>query len=128
MEFSAITPGVPVESEDATPWGEWRVPEDGEEGSEPPSVYFLELWLDSGADLTERFARAGEEWDVLSEHTVDEIMTRQLCTLSPDTTLADAARYMLRAGIHRALLVEQERLVGVVTTMDFLRAVAESRT
>jgi len=110
------------------PWGEWPVPEDGEEGGEPASVYFLDLWLDSGADLAKGSAFAGPEWDVLSEHTIDEIMTRQLFTLSPDTSLADAARYMLRAGIHRALLVEEQRLVGVVTTMDFLRAIAERRT
>jgi CBS domain-containing protein len=126
LDFHTHTPGVPTERPDEAEWGEWSVSEEEPEGSEPPAVYFLELWLDAGADVAERFsAIAGPEWDVLSEHTVDEIMTRRLCALPPDTTLADAARYMLRARVHRVLVVEHGLLVGVVTTSDFLHTIAE---
>jgi CBS domain-containing protein len=34
---------------------------------------------------------------------------------------------MKRAGIHRMFVMEGERLVGIVTTMDIARAVAEHK-
>ncbi|ADP80520.1 DUF1918 domain-containing protein [Pseudofrankia inefficax] len=46
-------------------------------------------------------------------------------TVSPATTLADAARLMDRAGVGALLVLDGERLVGIVTDRDLvLRAVA----
>ena len=45
-------------------------------------------------------------------------------SVRPEATAAELARFLLRAGVHRALVFEGSKLVGIVTTMDVLRAVA----
>jgi len=47
--------------------------------------------------------------------------------VQPDTELTDAARYMLRRNIHRVLVMEEGKPVGILTTTDVVRAVAERR-
>jgi CBS domain-containing protein len=126
LTFLAYSPGVPVAPPDPMEWGEWGAAPDWIEEEEPPSSYFLELWSDAGADVAERIQGvAGPERDLLAEHTVSEVMTRQICALPPDTPVADAAAYMLQAGVHRVLVMEDGQLHGLVTTTDILRAVAE---
>jgi CBS domain-containing protein len=40
-------------------------------------------------------------------------------------SVADAAGYMLKERIHRAVVLEDGELVGIVTATDIMRAVAE---
>lgn len=106
-------------------------------GSEPdfdevdgdPGSFFSEWWPDAATSEMIGFGEqhAGSEWEALEAHTAEELMTRRLCTLPPDTDLREAARYMVRNGVHRVLVVEGERLAGLATTMDFLRALAEGK-
>jgi CBS-domain-containing membrane protein len=117
---------VPTERGEQTEWGELE-PETWEEGTEAPADYYSEMWSDVGAEVLERFGQEGPEWDVLREHTASEAMTRTLCALPPDTEVPAAAQYMLKAAIHRVLVVEDARLIGIVTTTDIVRAVAERR-
>ena len=129
LGFTAALPAVPAERPEAQELEEWQTPEEWEEGTEPPGAFFHELWADVGADVLERFASPGApEWDVLGEHTVGEAMTRQpLCTVAPDASVAQAARRLLSAGVHRLLVMEDGELVGLVTTSDIVRAVAEAK-
>lgn len=130
LEFEASNPGVPSEQPSQLEWGEAEEeePEEWLEGEEPPAEFFVDLWPDVGADLRERFEEVGgPEWDVLEEHTVDEVMTHTLYSLAPDTDVREAARYMIDRGIHRLVVVEDSRLVGIVTTTDIVRAVAEGK-
>lgn len=93
---------------------------------EASSVYFTDLWEDAGADVLERFRETDRpEWDVLEEHTVSEAMSRGLYSLPPDTPVEECARYMLEHEIHRVLVLEDDELIGVVTTTDLVRAVGE---
>ncbi|HUL49379.1 MAG TPA: CBS domain-containing protein [Gemmatimonadales bacterium] len=127
LSFEADTPGVPTEQPEIAEW-ELELPVAWEEGTEAPGAFFSETWVDAGADVTERIQRLeGPEWDVLAEHTVSEAMTRAVCALSPETELAEAARYMLRNSIHRVLVMERGKLIGMLTTTDIVRAVAERR-
>ncbi|MBI4541298.1 MAG: CBS domain-containing protein [Gemmatimonadetes bacterium] len=41
--------------------------------------------------------------------------------------MREAARYMLRTGVHPVLVTEHRRLLGIVSTTDIVRAVAEGR-
>jgi CBS domain-containing protein len=52
--------------------------------------------------------------------TVDEVMTEEPITVSPDTTLADAATVMAEKRVRLLPVAEGERLRGVVTRMDIL--------
>lgn len=52
--------------------------------------------------------------------TVDEVMTRDLLTVSPDATLADAATLMADKRIKILPVTEDDELHGVITRMDIL--------
>jgi len=68
------------------------------------------------------------EWNALEEHTVDEAMTNApLHTLSPDATAREAAELMQKESIHRVVVMEGERLAGVVSTLDITRALARQQ-
>ena len=56
--------------------------------------------------------------------TAAEMMTRRPDTVSPDTSAKDAARLVHESGHNRLPVVEDGRLVGVVTRLDVLGALA----
>jgi CBS domain-containing protein len=51
---------------------------------------------------------------------VKEVMTADVVTTAPDVPLVDAARAMLRHKIGCLPVVEDERLVGILTESDFV--------
>jgi CBS domain-containing protein len=127
LAFEATTPGVPVERP-AMEVEELVEPTEWVEGEEAPGAFFSEFWSDAGADVLERFAEVGgPEWDQLAEHTVAEAMSRAVCSVRPSADVYAAADYMLRAGVHRLLVMDAGRLVGILSSMDIVRAVAARR-
>ena len=56
--------------------------------------------------------------------TVGEIMTQDVLGLEPATSLVDAARRMHERRVGAVVVTEGDRLVGIVTERDVLRAVA----
>ncbi len=58
-------------------------------------------------------------------YKVEDVMTPAPVTIGPDASLRDLAALLRRGPMHRALVVEGRRLMGIVTTMDVLAAVAE---
>lgn len=126
LEFEATSPGVPARRSGQTEWGEFESPEVWEEGAESPSAYFVDFWSDVGAEVTERFEESDSpEWDLLEEHVVGEVMSRQVVALPPDAGLDQAARLMLEADVHRILVMDDGELRGLVSATDVVRAVAE---
>jgi CBS domain-containing protein len=120
VAFEAATPGVPTERDLADVW------EMSDDSDDAPSMeYFTELWDDAGLDVAERL-RASEtpEWDVLSEHTVEEAMTRSPAELPSNASVRDAAMLMRTTGSHGVLVVDAGLLRGIVTTMDIARLVS----
>ena len=128
LAFVASTPGVPREGEEPDEWDEWGEDTRSETEDEPSAHFFTELWADAGADVTERMATpASAEWDVLAEHTAAEAMTRRVFALPPTADVSAAAERMRAADVHRVLVMEGGALLGIVTTMDLARAVADHR-
>jgi CBS domain-containing protein len=126
LAFLATAPTVATAPADPNGWGEWGPAPEWLEGDETPSSYFLDYWQDAGAEVMERIYEVPRlERDLLAEHTAAEVMTSTVCSLPPDARAAEAAEYMLRGGIHRVLVMEGGRLLGLVTTTDLLRTVAE---
>lgn len=121
IAFESATPGVPTERDMTDIFDDDATQDD----DTPSAEYFAELWDDTSLDVAERF-RASEtpEWDVLSEHTVEEAMIADPPQLPIDMTVQSAAEFMRRTGAHRVLVVDGGRLCGIVTTMDITRAVA----
>jgi CBS domain-containing protein len=56
--------------------------------------------------------------------TAGDLMTRDPDTVGPDTPVRDAARIIHESGHNRLPVVEGDRLVGVVTRLDVLGALA----
>jgi CBS domain-containing protein len=126
-ECAAAARGVPTQRSEQ-PEGEFDEPLEWIEGDEPSAAFFSEMWEDADADVVEQMAEAeGPERNVLEERTVAEVMNRQTISLSPDTSVEEAAALMRRAGIHRVLVAEKGELLGVVTTKDITDAVADHR-
>jgi len=63
----------------------------------------------------------------MDDVTVEELMTRELRSLAPNSTVEQAADFMRENQIHRVLVMDGSRLVGIVTTTDVAKAVAEHR-
>ena len=63
----------------------------------------------------------------LEDVTVSELMTRELKSLRPDCSVEQAADFMRRDQIHRVLVMAGNRLLGIVTTTDVAKAVADHR-
>ncbi len=54
---------------------------------------------------------------------VKDVMTNDVLTISPTTPLVDAAKIMTEKKIGCLVVVEGERLVGILTESDFVRLV-----
>lgn len=80
---------------------------------------------DTNPSLT--FRRRKGRTSALEDVTVDEVMTRKVHSLPPDAAVDEAAMLMVEKQIHRVLVMEEDVLVGIVSTSDVAKAVAEHR-
>ncbi len=76
--------------------------------------------FDDGIDETEQasFQRVGEG------PCVGDVMTTEIASVGPNASMGEIAGKMVSAEVHRLLVVDHGRVVGLVTTMDVLRAMA----
>lgn len=134
VQFAASLPGVPTERQLTSTFLDELADTEAEaamqpEGEDPSGMFFTELWDDAGATVVERMAAPMmAEWNSLEEHTVSDAMTSApVHALPPETFVTTAAEYMTNAKIHRVLVMRGRRLLGVVTTTDITRTVAEGK-
>jgi acetoin utilization protein AcuB len=67
-------------------------------------------------------------WEInylLAKLTAGEVMTKNVITVSPNQPMTEAARLMLEKRIGALPVVEGERVVGILTETDVLRAFVE---
>ena len=62
----------------------------------------------------------------LDAHVVGEAMTSPALTIEAEMPVSKAARLMSQRGINRLPVVEEEKLVGIVTRADLVRAFVRS--
>jgi predicted transcriptional regulator len=60
-----------------------------------------------------------------SSVSVKDIMTPMIFEVEEDTSVQEAAEMMLKGRIHRVFVTCDKKVVGVVTTMDMLKAVGD---
>ena len=63
----------------------------------------------------------------LEEVAVADVMTREVLALGPSCPIETAAAFMRHSAIHRILVMEEERLLGIVSTTDLAAAVADQK-
>lgn len=76
-------------------------------------------------DLADEDPTGESGWD-LETGEVSACMTPTVLSVRPDLAIRDIAQTMVDEGVHRLLVVENDRLIGIVTTMDLTRALANA--
>jgi CBS domain-containing protein len=63
---------------------------------------------------------------LLAKLTIDKIMTKKVLTVTPDTTIAEAARLMLDYKVGGLPVVDdQKHVLGIITESDIFRLVVQ---
>lgn len=91
----------------------------------------------SSADLLEFIAAlpadpeavsGGQDHGILDDHTVEEAMTRApIKTIALDAPASTAAELMMEEGIHRLPVLDNGKLVGIISTTDLVKALADRK-
>lgn len=87
-------------------------------GAGPPAS-FLDL-LAHGAPMEDQETLAVLRGRLRQMH-VDAVMSRQVTTVGPDTSVREAGRLLAERGLHRLPVVDKGIVVGVVSFRDVLR-------
>jgi CIC family chloride channel protein len=64
---------------------------------------------------------------LLENTSVRDIMTPRPFTIAPSEDVREAARQMLYAEVHRLFVAEGDKVVGIISTTDIVRAVATGK-
>jgi CBS domain-containing protein len=93
----------------------------GEESSAP---FFIESrdWRYPTENQTEALPEG-----VFDGYTVADIMTDAVFAVKPGDTVEEAGKFLIQGRIHRALVVEDGQLMGIVTAFDLLKAFVEEQ-
>ncbi len=62
----------------------------------------------------------------LEKAKVKDFMSKPLTVVNPDFNLKEAARIMTQLNIRRLPVIENEKLIGILTSADITRALANS--
>ena len=101
--------------------GEEEADDEGSEGSGGVD-YFAQSWE---VGLSDEAREELELEDEQGEILVGEIMNPELYSVPEDATVAEVAMTMLKNHIHRLLVIEEGRAVGIITTSDLLGLLVE---
>lgn len=65
----------------------------------------------------------------LAQTRIDDVMTRDIIYVSPQTPLREVAQRILHERVHRVLVLDSEfHLYGIISATDFVRLFAESES
>jgi CBS domain-containing protein len=92
------------------------------------------LWLPSPFEIFEvpfrdllRWERLHASMEDISKKKVSEVMSSDILEMEPDDAVEDAAAIMTRHQINRLPVVEDGKLVGIVTRGDIITGLGEKR-
>lgn len=71
------------------------------------------------------FADFRKELDRMSKYQVKDMMTRDVVAISPDAQIFEAAAMMEKHDVNRLPVINSNKLVGIITRADLLRALIE---
>ena len=66
-------------------------------------------------DFVRRIVAKGRSYDT----KISDVMTKPLITISPDASIKEAARKMVKSGIRRLPVLKDHKLVGILVVSDF---------
>lgn len=90
-----------------------------------------DLWLPSPLEIIEIPLRELIRWEDakkaladIGEKSVGTIMTEHVYTISPDDSIEDASTLMVNHRINRLPVIENDKLIGIVTRGDIIHGLA----
>lgn len=83
-------------------------------GTEQGHPHWLEIVM-SATTLADEYVRA-------NARTVEDVMSRDVISISPETSLADVVALMEKHGFRRLPVIEGGKVTGIVARSNFLRA------
>ena len=112
---------------EAARWGLGMIspPQGGGFFDAPEGEFFSYYVTPSGRFVDARDQIREVSADGFSGYTVRDIMSPVPITIDGGATLQDVARLMRERRVHRVLVVDSDRLVGMITTMDLLGEIAK---
>jgi CBS domain-containing protein len=117
-------PGLPVVDSEGTVWGivteaDLVLPDENGDLHIP---HYINLF--GGTVFLEPLSRFGDRLRKAFAANAADMMTRDPDTVGPDATVREAARLIHDSGHNRLPVVQDGKLVGVVTRIDVLGALA----
>jgi len=117
-------PGLPVVDSEGTVWGivteaDLVLPDEDGDLHIP---HYINLF--GGTVFLEPLSRFGDRLRKAFAANAADMMTRDVDTVGPDTSIREAARLIHESGHNRLPVVQDGKLVGVVTRLDVLGALA----
>jgi CBS domain-containing protein len=96
-----------------------------EDGEEPRTAGYFSV--DPLADDGEEDSFAREEYDeeVLGRDTVGQWMSTDVQSVRPGASLREVCSKMVEQRIHRLLVIDGEKLRGLISTLDIVRLIAD---
>lgn len=73
------------------------------------------------------FAKEDYSVEVRGRELVSDWMAEEVLSVRPDAPLSEVCEAMVNQGIHRLFVTQGDKLVGVVSSFDVMRAVAQAR-
>jgi CBS domain-containing protein len=92
----------------------------------PGSTFYAEIggvtYEAKTTSLADLAARQGRDLDSVR---VADVMTTQVVSVPPDAEAAEVARTLVEHHVHRVLVVDGDNLVGIVSSLDLVRLIAD---
>ena len=90
-------------------------------------IYYADLGAFEVEDLKSLAAAAAESGKRPEELRVADLVTREIVAVAPDDSLRDVARTLAGYRVHRALVIDDGSLVGIVTALDIVGLVSKGK-
>ncbi len=90
------------------------------------SSYYVGIESFEAEEILATFAEIGRRSQTAVDTLrVEDVMTPWVVAVAPDASLQEVARSLLHYRVHRVLVIEGEKLVGLISSLDFVRRFAE---
>ncbi len=91
------------------------------------SDFYRQIADVSGGPAADEWKRAQGVEQHLAQQRVRDAMTHELIAVAPGASIQDVARLMVERHIHRLLVTEGKRLLGLISSSDLMQLIAQGR-
>lgn len=96
--------------------------------AEQVSDFYSQMGPSSEADASRSLEAIAAQVGIrLASQRVADVMVENVVTIEGDQSVRALAGIMLEGALHRVPVVSEGKLIGLVTTMDLVRAIADGR-